>query len=279
MKGFSGMLVNILISTIDAGISKVEKILLEPRTDLEYVISHQITDSIYRPIPDVLKRSDIVISQIEGRGLSRNRNNSLALANGDIGILADDDVRYCNEYIDTVLAAYESDKDLDVACFKIATPAGEPEYKDYYAEAYLLSEESHHYLSSLEITFKLKKIREKTIRFDERFGIGSKLNIFGEEAVFIFDCLKKGLKVKYLPAYIVEHEATSTIKTLEKYAVRNNLFKGAYDARRYGWLAFPAAFYGTLHLWNDIATTGRSPVAYLKERLQGAFYIYRTASS
>jgi glycosyltransferase involved in cell wall biosynthesis len=279
MKGFSGMLVNIIVSTIDAGIRQVEKILLEPRPDLKYIISHQFTESIYRPIPDALKRNDIAISQIEGRGLSRNRNKALSLADGDIGVLADDDVIYRNEYINTVLTAYRADPDLGAACFKIATPAGEPEYKDYYTESYLLNEKSHHYLSTLEITFNLKKIRDNNIRFDERFGMGSELNIFGEEAVFIFDCIKKGLKVRYLPEYIVEHKSTSTIKSLEKYSVTNNIFKGAYDARRYGWLAFPAAFYGTIRFWGDISRDNKNPLRYLRERLQGVIYIYKTSNT
>ena len=277
MKGFSGMHVNILVSTIDAGIRQVEKILLEPRPDLKYIISHQVTENIYRPIPDALKRNDIAISQIKGRGLSRNRNNALTLADGDIGILADDDVIYRNEYIDAVIAAYRADPDLGAACFKIATPAGEPEYKDYCTESYLLNEKNHHYLSTLEITLNLKIISENNIRFDERFGMGSELNIFGEEAVFIFDCIKKGLKVRFLPEYIVEHKATSTIKSLEKYAITNNIFKGAFDARRYGWLAFPAAFYGTIMFWGDISSNQKPPMKYLRERLKGAIYIYKTS--
>lgn len=269
------MLVNILISTINDGIQRVEKILLEPRADLNYLVSHQVTDDIYRTIPDALQRSDILVSQIEGRGLSRNRNNALALADGDIGILADDDVRYRDEYIDSVIAAYSRDKDLDVACFKIATPSGEPEYKDYAAFPYLLSKESHHYLSTIEITVRLKALHNNRLHFDERFGLGSKLNSFGEEAIFIHDCIKTGMKVKYIPEYLVEHEATSTIKSINPYAASNNIFKGAYDARRFGWLAFPAAFYGTLRYWPDLARSGKNPYVYLKERLQGVLFIFR----
>jgi glycosyltransferase involved in cell wall biosynthesis len=275
MKGFYAMLVNILVSTIDAGINQVDQILLDPRSDIKYIISHQVTDDRFRPVPEALKRADILVGQIEGRGLSRNRNNAFKLADGDIGILADDDVRYCDAFIDNVLAAYAADRELGAACFKIATPEGQPLYKEYTAFSYLLNEESHHYLSSLEITVRLKALKEKKLRFDERFGLGSKLNSFGEEAVFIHDCIKAGLKVKYLPEYIVEHEATSTIKAIDRYATSNNTFKGAYDARRYGWLAFPAAFYGTLRFWADIAREGKNPVQYLNERLKGALYIYR----
>jgi len=269
------MLVNILVSTIDAGINKVEKVLLDPRPDVSYIISHQVTNEQFRPIPQPLKRGDIRVSQIEGRGLSRNRNNAFKMADGDIGILADDDVRYRDAFIDNVLAAYLADRELGAACFKIATPEGEPDYKDYHAESYLLNDESHHYLSTIEITVRLKALRENDLYFDERFGLGSKLNSFGEEAVFIHDCIKAGIKVKYFPEYLVEHEATSTIREIDRYAASNNIFKGAYDTRRYGWLAFPAAFYGTLRIWPQLAGKGKSPLAYLRERLQGVLYIYR----
>ena len=275
MKGFSGMLVNILISTIDAGIKRVENVLLPPRHDLKYLVSHQVTDEQFRAIPTSLQRKDVLIDQIEGRGLSRNRNNAFAMADGDIGILADDDVLYRDEYIDTVLTAFSADQDLDVACFKIATPAGEPEYKDYTAFSYLLDRESHHYISTIEITVRLKSLRDNKLRFDERFGLGSKLNSFGEEAVFIHDCIEAGLKLKYFPGYVVEHEATSTIKGTNLYATSNNIFKGAYDACRFGWLAFPAAFYGTLRYWPMLARSKKSPCTYLQERLQGVLYIFR----
>jgi len=275
MKGFSRMIVNILVSTIDAGIKRIENLLLPRRPDLKYVISHQVTNEQFRVIPPALQREDIIIGQIEGRGLSRNRNNAFALADGDIGILADDDVRYREADIDTVLDAYQKDQKLEVACFKIATPEGQPPYKDYYQFDYLLNDESHHYLSTLEITVRLSALKEHNLEFDERFGLGSKLNSFGEEAVFIHDCIRAGLKVKYIPEFIVEHEATSTIKSLEQYAESNNIFKGAYDARRYGWLALPAAIYGTFKFWLEIKKEGKRPLKYLQERLQGIIYIYQ----
>lgn len=271
------MIINILIATIDAGIERIESILLNPHPDLKYIISHQVTDEQFRTVPEKLKRRDVLVTQIEGRGLCRNRNNALALAKGDIVMLADDDVCYRSEHIRNVIDAFKSNNDMDVACFKIATPAGDPEYKDYTGHTYLLNDQSGHYISTLEIVFRLDAVKSKDIVFDERFGLGSKLDSFGEEAVFIHDCIKAGLKVRYIPEYIVEHPAESSIKTLEKYATSNNVFKGAYDARRYGWLAFPAAFYDTMRFWLEISKHGKSPLNYLGERLQGAAYIYSNA--
>ena len=269
------MVINILVATIDSGIEKVPDLLMEPRSDLKYYISHQVTDNLFSSIPENLKREDVVIEQITGRGLCRNRNNALAMADGDIAMLADDDVRYNHQYITNVLSAFTEDQEMDVACFKIATPEGDPEYKDYTAYSYLLNKESHHYISTLEIAFRLDKIKSKNISFDERFGLGSRLNSFGEESVFIHDCIKAGLQVKYIPEYVVEHAATSSIKSIALFAPLNNIFKGAYDARRYGWLALPAAFYGTLRQWPQLIKNGKNPCSYLRERLSGIYYIYR----
>ncbi len=269
------MVVNVLIATIDSGIEKVENILLGPRPDIRYIVSHQVTEERFRPLPAGLNREDVVVGQIGGRGLSRNRNNALAMADGDIAILADDDVRYRPEHFQAAQDAFKADRDLEVACFKIATPGGRPDYKEYFGTAYLLNEEEHHYISSLEIAFRLDAIRSKGITFDERFGMGSELISYGEEAVFIYDCIRAGLKVKYIPEDVVEHSAASTIKTMAAYDSAKNIFKGAYDARRYGWLAYPAAFFGMLRLWPELKRLRKSPRQYLGERLRGAAHIYR----
>jgi len=269
------LLINILVSTIDEGIKRVGKVLLKPRPDLKYFVSHQFTSEEHLQIPENLLRDDVSIGQIAGRGLCRNRNNSLLMADGDVVILADDDVRYRPQYIDMVKREFTSDEEMAVGCFKIATPDGDPEYKDYTGHSYILNEEIHHYISTLEIVFRPAEIRRKNISFDERFGLGSELNSFGEEAVFIHDCIKAGLKVKYIPEYLVEHPATSTIKSIKRFAAINNIFKGAYDARRYGWPAIPAAFYDSYRYRVELAEQGKHRSQYIKERLQGARYILR----
>jgi len=267
------MVINVLISTIDGGLEKVEDILLAPREDVRYIVSHQVTEGKYRLTPDGLLRKDVILSQINGRGLSRNRNNVLKYACGDVGLLADDDVRYTDENFNAIKEVFCSEPDLDVACFKIATPPGEGEYKDYAGEPYLLNEKNGHYISSLEIAFRLERVRWKGINFDERFGLGSGLIQYGEEAVFIHDCIKAGLKVKFIPRYVVEHSVMSATKAMEDYTTPKNIFKGGYDARRYGWRALTAAIYDAVRLRGELARYNKPPFEYLKERLKGAFHI------
>lgn len=267
------MQINILVSTIDGGIERVADLLLPARPGLNYLVSHQVIDEKFRVVPQALQRSDVKVGQLEGRGLCRNRNNSMAMADGDIALLTDDDVRFREEYIENLARAFSDDPEMDVGCFKIAVPGGRETYKDYSEQPYSLNRESRHYLSTIEIAFRVDAIKSRGLSFDERFGLGSPLNSFGEEAVFIHDCIRAGLQVKYVPAYVVEHPLVSTIKSIERFATINTVFKGAYDARRYGWLALPAAFYDTARYRSSICGAGRRPLNYLRERLQGVRYI------
>lgn len=267
--------ISLMVATIDAGIKMVEKVLLDPRPGIRYYISHQVTGELYRKIPEKLKmRSDVQITQIRGRGLSRNRNNLLEMAQGELALLADDDARYHLHYFETLRCIFAEHQDIDVACFKIATPEGFPEYKDYSEDSFLLNYASRHYISSLEIAFRLPVIKKSGLKFDERFGAGSDFIHYGEEAVFIHDCIKAGLRVKYFPEYIVEHPNESTVHRMAEFDAGHNIFKGAYDARRYGWLAFPAAFVGTFTQRQKLSEAGLNPIKYLGQRLRGAGYIF-----
>lgn len=270
------MIINLLVATIDEGLKEVKGLLLEPRPDVRYIVAHQVSGASYRAIPEELKREDVTVIQQEGRGLARNRNQALRLADGDIALLADDDARYSKENLDVLKSVFGSNEGPDVACFKIATPPGEAQYKDYAAHSYDLRRESHHYTSSLEIAFRPAVIRANKIAFDERFGLGSELISSGEEAVFIYDCIRAGLKVEYFPHYVVTHPATSSVSTLGEYSRERVLFKGAYDARRYGWPAIPAAFIDTMKLRRRLKAAGITKSAYLRNRLRGAFYILTT---
>src|SRR5690606_34677389 len=102
-----------------------------------------------------------------------------------------DDVIYKSEYFDKIIAIYSQHNDLDVGLFKIKTPPGEPNYKPYPPSSISLNGIRHHFISSIEITFKISSVRNR-VWFDERFGLGSRFLIGGEESVFIHDCKREG---------------------------------------------------------------------------------------
>ncbi|WP_233134461.1 hypothetical protein [Geobacillus sp. 46C-IIa] len=57
--------------------------------------------------------------------------------------------------------------------------------------------------SSVEIAFRPQKIKNANIKFNEQFGAGSVYRM-GEENIFLFECLRKGLKIKYVPIKIAD---------------------------------------------------------------------------
>lgn len=268
------MTLNILISTIDSGIKKIPDILLPYREDVKYIVSHQYRDEKYLQIPNELMRDDVLVSQIPGQGLTKSRNNAIRLATGDICVIADDDVRYTNVYLDKILHIYENNQ-IDVACFKIDTGIGNPNYKKYPDAEVMINSIYTHNPSSIEITFLLKVILEKEILFDQRFGIGSSL-AGGEESLFIYDAVSKDTIVKFFPYYIVKHPFESTIKTFSKYHQRRVRVVGAVDARKNGYISILKAFVGTLKLLPDLLKHKKNPFIYFYERFSGSIYILKS---
>ena len=62
---------------------------------------------------------------------------------------------------------------------------------------------------SPEVAFRRESVKE--IAFDERFGAGSGRYLMGEENIYLYDCLKRGLKIYYEPVQIAKlREESST---------------------------------------------------------------------
>jgi len=269
------MELNILISTLDGGINNIKDVILSPRSDVKYIISHQYTDDKFCMIPPELDRMDVTISQIKGKGLSISRNNVLSLATGDIGLFADDDVTYREQYFNLLKKTFNENPDIDVALFKIKTRPGEPEYKKY-PDSQIKLQQKLYSVSSIEVAFKINSIRSSSLSFDERFGAGQELLIGSEESIFIEDCLKNELNVTFVPKYIVEHPYHSTVKSISKYDKRRNWVVGAYDCRTNGSIALLKAFFGTFKLLPDLIQHGVNPFVYFYHRFSAAVYILVT---
>lgn len=203
------MTLDVLICTIDEGILRVPKVLLPPAEGIRWVVSMQYTDRRFVDMvpTELTSRPDLTLTLLEGRGLSRNRNNAMSKATGDILLLADDDCRYTAEALQTVIRTYELMANADIICFAAKTYEGMP-MKTYPGNAmsYQLAVKQGYYPSSIEISMKAGL----GLLFDERFGLGSELLCAGEEDVLMKDALDSGYKAIFMPRYIVESNATTT---------------------------------------------------------------------
>lgn len=269
-------MINILVPTIDSRINNVKNVIQDKREDVRYLISHQYTSDQYLHTPHELIRDDVVISRLEGKGVARNRNNTLRMMGDGLGVISDDDLKYFPDSFDMVNKVFDDNSDLDVACFKIKTLEGEPEYKEYPKQAIRFENHKHHYVSCVEIVFRIDSIRNNNIWFDERFGLSSERIKSGEEHIFIEDCIKAGLNVKFFPDYFVIHPFQSSGKKYSRFDREKNEIRGAIHARVHGWKAIPIAVIETVRFFLLLLKENQNPLNYLTDRLKGILYIYKT---
>jgi glycosyltransferase involved in cell wall biosynthesis len=262
-----------LISTYGNGIRNVENILLFPEFGLSYLVSHQDPENLCPELPEFLERRDVAVHRIASTGLSKNRNNALKMADADIVVLADDDIRLHPAYPHHVRAAFKKFPDADVICFQIRTPEGSPPYKNYpELPGYLTKFSQLKAVSSIEIAFRRKKILENKLTFDERFGLGTQADS-GEEFLFLANCLRKGLKILFFPSYIVEHDFGSSVKDRPYYEDRRLFSTGAQNYVLYRDFAYVRNLLALVRRWPSLKKAGISASHFLKMKNAGCRYI------
>lgn len=203
------MTIDILICSINKGIVRTGDLLLPKRSDVHYVVSYQYTDERYLDlIPKELEeREDVSFYKWRGQGLSANRNWAVEKATGDILMFADDDTHIIPESLDEIIRIFESNAQLDVAFFSASTYTGKP-LKKYPEEDFVIDKIPESYsISTIEMVARRTSIQGK-IRFDERFGLGTKFLTCGEEEIWLEDALRSHLEMHYYPVKTVE---TSTM--------------------------------------------------------------------
>lgn len=132
-------------------------------------------------------------------GLSSSRNDAINSSDGDICVLADDDLIYTSDYKDVIIDEFDNNLEADILVFQVE--GIEEPYKTYYKGQRRINFINSMKVSSVEIAFRLDSIKKAGIHFDELFGAGSRY-FMGEENIFLNDCLKKKLKIVYIPKKI-----------------------------------------------------------------------------
>lgn len=240
------MTLQLLISTLDNGIERIPSMLLEPRDGISYLVSWQHSDgSVVEAVPQALLRDDVTVLHLQGRGLSRNRNNCIRHATADVCMICDDDCTYTHEQLATVALTFATQRSLDVATFKAhGTNTTYPE------KPFDLGEKVKNYhVTSFEIAFRRSSVQGK-LEFNELFGLGAPVLHCGEEEVFIHDAVASGLTCKYFPALVVTHngETTSTTRVGEPGTLKA---RGAYLYIAYRPSMIPRVFIISYRLHRD----------------------------
>lgn len=158
----------------------------------------------------IINNNKLTIITNTERGLSNSRNGLLELATQNICIIADDDVEYINGYQEIILNAHKDYPDIDIIVFKMLQPENSNRKKKYPSKNKRIGFLRSMRITSPEITFKRERIIESGVNFNNLFGAGAYYGS-GEENIFLKDCLKKGLKILFIPKTILQlKESEST---------------------------------------------------------------------
>lgn len=265
--------IEVLICSFNKGIVKAENALMPQRDDVRYIVSFQYTDERYlEMIPQVfLQRNDVQLYKYKGQGLSSNRNQALGHAKADIVIYADDDTRLLPTTFDTLKTTFAEHPELDMALFRASSYTGRL-LKDYPTTARDVKQvPTDYHISTIEAAFRREKF-QGVIRYDERFGLGTKFLTCGEADIWLHDTLRHKLKVHYFPTTLVE---TSTMMK------QNLLYVDAGVQRSYGAYLY---YVGGYSVWYKIPhfalqSTWKGYCHFfpmLRHLLEGALYVRRT---
>ena len=263
------MTLDILICTIDEGIRNIPNVLIPKEKGISYIVSMQYTDeSYFAMIPEILKeRDDVTLTYLKGKGLSRNRNNAIAHAKGDILLIADDDNRYTSSGLRRIIDTYENNQDASVICFKAESYSGVP-LKWYPSDAmsYEAAFRQGYYTASIEMTMR----NNLGLKFDERFGLGSEYLCAGEEEVFMKDAITAGYKALFVPKVIVWSNPDTTgshfIGNKKMQITKGATFRYLFGTKEAIWRSIKESLYHLIH-------SHANPLPIFKNMLKGIWIL------
>lgn len=145
---------------------------------------------------ETLGESEIFTYYSTERGVGSNRNTALLHATAQFCLIADDDMRYCDGYGETVEKEFDSHPEADVIIFNV----DEPRRKKPFVIKKPFRVGWHNFMRFATFRFAIRTamVREKRILFDLNFGGGTRY-AHGEDSIFLADCLREGLTVLALP--------------------------------------------------------------------------------
>lgn len=170
------------------------------------------------------------------KGVGLNRNNGLHRAEGDICLLADDDVVYHEGYEKMILDAFERFPKADMILFNIESPTGEKRTLDPKVKRINLLNCGRY--GAVRIAFRRMRVVKHAISFNQLFGGGCMFSA-GEDTMFIRACIHKGLRVIAVPECILRLSDHRPSTWFEGYNQKFFEDFGASFYCHYGVLAVP----------------------------------------
>lgn len=132
------------------------------------------------------------------RGVGKNRNYAISLAEGDILLFADDDIVYYEEDLKGVKKAFEELPDADVILFEIDMTKNGEVFDRRRCNLKKLSWWNSMKFGTCRMAVRKDSILKNSINFSTLFGGGTVYGS-GEDSLFLLNCFHAGLRVYSYP--------------------------------------------------------------------------------
>lgn len=198
------MTFELLISTMHKSCFEIKQMLIDMNVRCNCLVINQCDmEDYYEEVLD--DNNCLRIFFTKERGLSKSRNMALRNANADIVSIADDDLVYYDNFDKEILNFYLENVSADVVLFNM----------DDYRKSFSSMSHSVKFIElssfiSMQCSFKIDKIRDKKIEFNELFGSGSSFFNSGEENIFLANCKKNKLKIFYCCKKILKRDESES---------------------------------------------------------------------
>ena len=179
-------------------------------------------------------------------GLSQSRNRALELTDADVAYICDDDLRFVDGARERVIAAYRARPEADIVIFNLTSSAGRKISANKRLPFRIGLMCSLLGVWSCMVSYKPSAVREVNVRFDERFGLGSRFGT-GEEVIFLVDCLRRGLRIEFVDEAIAihpKHSSGNRLDSVEALQAKGALFPRVFPVTHRFW-----AFFAAVRLW------------------------------
>lgn len=214
------MNLEVLISTMNC---KPLEILNQMNIDSNAIIINQCKEYKYEEI--FHKGKKIRVYSFDEIGVGLSRNNALMRSNGDICLIADDDVSYIDGYTDIIINAFKDNPKADIMLFNVPS-------LNINRPTYIIPRNSrvkwHNCLryGAVKLAIRRESILKYNVYFSLLFGGGARYSA-GEDSLFIAECIKKGMIVyanKRIIGYVKQEDSSWFNGYTDKYFIDKGIF-------------------------------------------------------
>lgn len=186
-----------------------------------------------------LKKIRIISST--ARGVGKNRNTALLYANGDILLLADEDIIYKDDYVENVERAFDCNPTADMIIFDLNYLNNFMGKKRKIKQSRRIYWYNSMRYGGPRIAIKKQSIEKANIWFSVLYGGGAPFSS-GEDSLFIREALKKGLKIYTYP-YIIADVKQEESSWFDGFTEKYYFDKGFWLANAFPLMKYIFSFY------------------------------------